>query len=184
MSVISFDQLYGDDKNLALGVFLIWANDFLDGFDAPGRVNISISDASEYVSNLRKSDFPACGGFEKASPFKKAASAYVWLHALDPFKQPLPEEMIGHELYKFSSSTASLIGFALVKSCLHGVTITRADQSIITLANPIQVSRHFMVDLVEASNQMTPQTHFKVYSLLFEALAYEANADICYPKVF
>jgi len=73
---------------------------------------------------------------------------------------------------------------ALVKSCLRGVQITRKDNSVVTLVNPISISHHFMCDLVEASNCMTPATHFKVYSLLFEALAYEANPGISYPKVF
>jgi len=181
---ISFDQLYDDDKEIALGLFLVWANDFLLGFDLPGEANIDLNAASAFVSNLRKSDFPANGGYVKASPFKKAANAYVYMHAIDPFKQPIPSDIVGAPLSTIKTSTASFVGFAMVKSCLHGVSILRSDGQSVTLAQPLSVSKHFMLDLVEASSRITPETHYKGYSLLFEALAYEVNPGVCYPKVF
>jgi hypothetical protein len=72
----------------------------------------------------------------------------------------------------------------LVQNCLHGATLTRSDHQSFALDKPIALSNHFMTDLIEASAGITPGTDFKRFSLLFEALTYEANPGVCYPKVF
>jgi len=40
-----------------------------------------------------------------------------------------------------------------------------------------------MRDFVEASASITP-AYYQQFTLLFEALAYEANDGVCYDKVF
>ena len=185
MAEISFEQLYGTDKQAALGLFLLWSNDFLTGFALDGSSTISTEDAFSFVSNLRADGyFPAAGGYEKASPFKKAANLYVWLHALKPFKDVPSKDIFGEDLSKFPHIINSLIGYSIVKACLHGAEIHKCDDTVVKLDKPLQLSRHFFCDLVEASAAITPESHFKPFSLLFEALAYEANPQACYPKVF
>lgn len=110
---------------------------------------------------------------------------YVWLHALKPFKdQTHSKDVFGEEFAKFPHLINSLIGYSIVKACLHGADIHKCDGKVVKLENPLQLSRHFFYDLVEASGAITPESHFKSFSLLFEALAYEANPSVCYAKKF
>jgi len=184
---ISFDDLYSDDKARALTIFLLWTNDFLDGFGIED-VTVDADMAYSYVSNLRKEDFPANGGFDAASPFKKAAGIYVWLHALNPFKTAIPTDIIGPDLAKFSYFAASAVGYNLIKCCLHKATLKKENKDdpslneIVILENPITISKHYFADLVEASEAITPAVHFKGFSLLFESLIYQNNA-VSYPRV-
>lgn len=178
---ISFEDLYGEDKSKAIHYFLLWVNEWLVGYEIES-VTIDPEKAFSFVSNLRRSEFPAAGGFERASPFKKAANLYVFLHNLNPFVGSLPESAVGAEVARFGHSTASLIGFSMVKSCLHGAHLEKAAQTV-RIEQPISVSKHFLLDLIEASGGLTPADHFRVFSLLFEALVYDANPDLSYERI-
>ncbi|EIQ00898.1 hypothetical protein OpiT1DRAFT_05456 [Opitutaceae bacterium TAV1] len=186
MADISFESIYSNEKQAAYGLFLLWSNDFLDGFGIPSASTISLDDAYSFIQNLRTETgfFPANGGYDKASPFKKAANLYVWLHALNPFKDVPTREVFGEKLAKYPHLITTLIGFSIVKACLYGAIISRKDGSTVKLANPIRLSSHFFCDLVDASAGITPASHYKPFSLLFEALAYEANPDASYEKKF
>jgi hypothetical protein len=184
MPRISFDQLYDEDKNMAQAVFLSFCNKVTTGLNLPS-LDISPEVAHSFVSNLRKDEFPACNGFTAASPFKKAANLYVWLHAVNPFNAGLPEEVFGKAISKFGpSGTASVFGYIMVKSALSGVELNKSNGVVSKLTCDISVSSHYLVDMVEASQSITPETHFKTFSILFEALVYEANAGVSYPKAF
>jgi hypothetical protein len=183
MTGLSFDLLYGEDKVLAWNLFLLWSNDFLEGFAGPD-CRINTEKAMELVENLRDDDFPADGGFHNSSPFKKAANIYVWLHALNPFETSLSSEYVPKILASHKHTITSLIGFSIVQTCLHGARLKRCDEKEIELSNPINISKHFFSDLVEASQGICPVHHFKIFSLLFESLAYEANPEASYAKVF
>lgn len=185
---LSFEKLYDEDKLAAYQFFLLWVNDWLDGFDAP-QVTIDEDLMMRFINNLQKSDFPAYGGFSKASPFKKAAYIYVYLHNLNPFVGTLPENMVGEEIGRHSYSTASLVGLSIVRECLWGAELTKksADSEnteTVTIENPLDLSKHLLIDLVEASGGITPREHFKIFSLLFEVLVYEANPGLSYSKCF
>jgi len=187
MSDISFEQLYGDDKNHALSLVLFWANDFLYGFGIPENAGVDVLKAQQMIEDLPlKAKFPAYGGFEQASPFKKAAYFYVLLHTTNPFVTSLSKEHVGDEIGKFKHNVASLVGFSIVKNCLHRATLKKkgGDGKASALVNPIAVSKHFMIDLIEASDGIRPETNFRSFALLFEALAYEANPGVCYAKKF
>lgn len=177
---ISFELLYSEDKGTALSVFLVWVQDFLEGMGVP-CVDVDPDKANSFICNLRRDDFPANGGFEKASPFKKAANIYVWLLAINPF-YGLPGEHIGADLAEMKHSTAAVIGFTLVQECLHGAEYKKGDETVV-LENPVRVSKHFFKDFVEASRGITPADHFKVFSILFESLAYEANPGSSFKRV-
>ena len=183
MSRISFELLYSDDKYQALDLFLIWTNDFLEGLGVDSTT-VDPDKAHTFVSNLRKESFPTIEGFDRASPFKKAGNLYTWLHSEDPFKSPLQSKDVGKDLANFQQNTASLVGFSIVKACLQNTTVAKRDGTSGELENEIAVSDHFFIDLVEASNRINPGDHFKVFSLLFEVLAYEANPGLSYKKSY
>ncbi len=182
---LSLEDLYGDDNDRAFKVFALWANDFVEGFGIEG-VAFDQNAGFKFVTNLQQTDFPLVEGFEKASPFKKAANMYVYLHNLSPFHGArIPEEAVGEHLAGFPHTATTLVGFSMVQECLHGATLYRNGEEEPTIIEaPINISKHFFADLVEASRGITPSSHFKTFSLLFEALAYEANPGLSYPKVF
>lgn len=181
-SGVSFEALYSDDDNISLSVFLVHAQDFLKGFDAdPSGIDTQI--ALRFVSSLKKEKFPANGGYEKASPFKKAAYMYVCLHVCNPFTETVSIEGKPVEgLSNFSHSVAALVGFSLVQRCLYGATVTRKDEKRFVLKKSIEVSDHYMRDLIEASRGITVEEHFRTYSILFEALAYGAHNEVAYEE--
>lgn len=181
-SGISFEALYSDDDNISLSVFLVHAQDFLKGFDADSA-GIDTQTALRFVSSLKKEKFPANGGYEKASPFKKAAYMYVCLHECNPFTETIS---IGDKpvdgLSNFSHSVATLVGFSLVQRCLYGATVKRKDEKEFALKKSIEVSDHYMRDMIEASRDITVEEHFRTYSILFEALAYAAHNEVAYEE--
>lgn len=182
-SKVSFDQLFGEDNEQALSLFFLWANDLLGSMGVE-RTMIKYDAAYSYVKLLRKDGFPSANGYDSASPFKKAAHLYVYLHSENPFSGALTRENVGVELAQFPHNTASIVGFSIVKACLQNTEITKSDGSTGKLEKEIAVSRHFFHDFVEASAGITPMSHFKVFSIIFEALAYEANPGLCYKKEF
>jgi len=177
---LSFEKLFDEDKLAAFQFFLLWANDWLEGLESP-TVTIDEDLGMRFVNNLQKSDFPANGGFSKASPFKKAALIYVYLHNLNPFVGTLPKELVGQEVARESHSTASLIGLSMVRECLCGAELFKEGDTVI-IERPLDLSKHLLIDLIEASGGITPRDHFKIFSLLFEILVYEANIGLSYKK--
>lgn len=188
MPEISFEDLYDTDKEKSLAVFLIWVNDFIQGY-GEGQIKTAIDPnrTKAFVDSLRKENFPACGGYEEASPFKKAAYIYVLLHeeATNPFiLDPLPAQFIPDSIRHIPSSTSSIIGLALVQSCLEGASFTNKFGTLVTLNNRIDSSRHYFRDMIEASRGITTTGHFRLISLLIESWAYQANPEAGYRKKF
>lgn len=167
---VSLESLYDNNKERALGLFLVFTNDFLEQLHPDNRPLLNMDNAYSFVRNLVKDlDFPANGGFDKASPFKKAANIFVWLQAESPIED---------------SRINAALGYALVKKCLHKATFfNKETESDVILEEPIKLSEHFYTDLLEASRSIVPQDHFKTYSLLFESLAYESNPEASYTKI-
>jgi len=69
-----------------------------------------------------------------------------------------------------------------VQRCLYGATVERKDGKKFPLNSSIEVSEHFIRDLIEASRGITVEGHFRTYSILFEALAYAAHTDVAYEE--
>ncbi|GAA5130764.1 hypothetical protein JIN84_05125 [Luteolibacter yonseiensis] len=183
-NIICFDDLYSEDPYESARIFAPWADQCLKGFGCENYF-INPDRIWEFITSLRKSDFPANGGFEKASPFKKAANVFVWLQAIAPFKEPLKSEQVGEDLARLSNNANVLVGYTLVQEALTGAKLFKKNgeqETVVTLEKPMRISRHMLVDLAEAAQRILPDTHFKTYSVLFEALCYNENG--CgYPRV-
>lgn len=189
MAEISFEDLYSENKSTAEAVFLLWVNDFLQGY-GNGAIKTAVDPVriTAFVAALENGvKFPACGGFEEASPFKKAANIYVLLHeeGTNPFiLDPLPASVIPEKIRNIPSSTSSIIGLALIQSCLEGASFTNKHGQLVVLHNRIDSSQHYFLDLIEASRGITRTGHFKLISLLLESWAYQANPTAAYKKRF
>jgi len=186
LSNISFESLYYTGRHYeSQGLVALWANEIFEELCV--SVLIDRSKFDSFSTFLRRDQFPAQGGYEHASPFKKAGNLFVALHAENPFTSYAPDEgcVLHRNFSAFSHCLATFVGFTLARKCLHGATLQKEGHtSPVRLENPIRISKHFFVDLIEAATGITPMTHYRTYSLLFESLAYKANPTCPYDEIF
>ena len=123
---------------------------------------------SGVVYGMRQ-DFPHEGGLAKASPFKKAANFVVnWIAASPIESRDLP---YANERFALVVAATSLHG-----ATLHG----NGDYPPRALDNPIELSEHSLLDILDAISETTPSTGFKLVSVLLEQMAYKTNPDCQY----
>ena len=116
-----------------------------------------------------RQDFPHADGIKQASPFKKAANFVCYWVAAKPITVvPPPLENI-NEIFALMVAVESL----------HGATLGEKK----VLENRIQLSKHSLVDIVESLVAITPQSHFKLVSVMLEQMAYKSNPTCQYPYV-
>ena len=124
--------------------------------------------------------FPHVDGLERASPFKKAAYFFCHFAADAPIKKPLNASNVGDLLSKIPNSQNTILGFHTVCDALCGSWVER-DGGRVTFSNPIAVSDHSYIDLIEAFSSIVPQSHFHIVACLLEQLVYRANPSGSYP---
>ena len=117
--------------------------------------------------------FPHKGGFNDASPFKKAANFVCHWVAAAPIKTQ-DSAPCQHINAVFALLVA---GRSLNRATLS--TDGNSPQST-KLENSIELSKHSFWDIAEALSTATPQQSFKLVSVLLEQLAYKTNAQCQY----
>lgn len=128
-------------------------------------------------------DFPCSDGLENASVFKKAANFAAYFIGERPITDPFPKEIIGDTLFGITNHQNAMLAFAISANSLHKATIVRSDGAPAILHHPISVSQHSYIDIIEAISSISPATHFKLLTVLFEQLAYKANPDAQYSAI-
>ena len=121
------------------------------------------------VASGMRQDFPHEGGLAMASPFKKAANFVVnWIAA-----SPIRSDDLPHANARFALLVAA--------SSLHGATLHGNNAyPPRTLEHPIEVSQHSLLDILDALSETTPQSGFKLVSVLLEQMAYKTNPECQY----
>ena len=146
-------------------------NGFFIGFAArltPHLLELRWGNLFGVVAGMRL-DFPHLGGLDAASPFKKAANFIVHFIAGEPIDAPtIPH---ANELFALTIAATYLHGAKLHGNASHGPR---------TLSNPIEVSGHSLTDILDAMASTTPDTSFKLITVLLEQLAYKTNPDCQY----
>ena len=142
-----------------------------------GPIDISLEKMFSVATGMAL-DCPYPHGIEAASPFKKVASFTTNMVASRPIMTPIPDfgDLATHQ--------NAIVAFSMSIDMLEGATIHCAKRGPIVLEKRITVSKHFFVDTISALSFATPLQHFSLVSLLFESLAYEANPNAPYDKVF
>lgn len=172
--------LYNSDHLFDTASVLAFINDFTVGL---GIDHVQINTwAIEAVVKGMKFYFPHIDGLEKASPFKKAANFLCYFVAEAPIRDSFPQDKIGLRLSKLPNHQNAIVGFMFICKALHGATLQRKNQ-VISLKNPIKVSRHSLEDIVDALTTISPQTSFKLVSVFLEQLVYKTNPDCQYQYV-
>lgn len=160
---------------------------YIDTFTSSlGMADVSVdSDKCRNVIIGMHSDFPCIDGLSGASSFKKAANFLTYFVAERPIVTEFPSEALGEGIVKINNHQNALIGLCFVIDALHGASIHSGTDSedIKILSEKIVLSKHSFIDVVDALASSTPQSHFKVVTVLLEQLAYKSNPDCQYNDV-
>src|ERR1700737_691517 len=130
---------------------LSFINSYTTGLGIKGAV-LDV-DIVQRVVNSCRADFPHNGGVEQASGFKQAANFVCHFVAERPLLDPFPKEIVG-DLVKVDNHQNAILAFALASQALNKSDIQRKD-GIITIQNPILLSKHSYVDVIEALSNIT-----------------------------
>ncbi|VAX06105.1 hypothetical protein MNBD_GAMMA26-924 [hydrothermal vent metagenome] len=171
--------LFNDDPRTDLLNLLAFLDQFARDY---GIHPIEVDDhAVDLVVKNMRYDFPCKDGIEGSSIFKKAASFALHFVNERPIANPLSVDVFSSDLVKTPNHQNGL--FAVVIACegMHRASIRRHDGSIIVIENPIEVSQHSFVDIVDAVTSTSHVVGFKLLTILFEQLAYKTNPDCQYP---
>jgi hypothetical protein len=156
----------------------------IDGFSEEWNLrNVAIDlDKVEAVLVGMRHDFPALGGTDAASPFKKAANFFCYFVAECPVKNPFPQHAVGATISAIPNHQNVMLGFSIAIDALHNATIKRSDMNIV-LSNRIKMSKHSYIDTIHACKSLVPQTHFHIVSVLLEQLCYRFNPHASYDLI-
>lgn len=164
--------LYNDGSFYDEANVLAFINDFTRALGVED-VNIDAQKINSVVTGMRV-DFPHCDGEEGASPFKKAANFLCHFIGERPILDKFPKESVGEEMVKINNHQNALVGFMFVVKSLHNAVLFRGGQEVV-IREPIKVSRHSLLDVVDALAGVTHVTGFKIVSVLLEQMVYKTN---------
>jgi hypothetical protein len=144
--------------------------------------NLDVSD-SKLLSLIKylRIDFPHNDGIENASVFKKVAMFVASFCAERPVLGKLDkidQLSIFNGIPQYENA---LIALLIGVNALLGAEIRR-DGNTIILAQPITMSLHSLVDVVDALISATPVASFKLLTIFLEQLCYKTNPDAQYPS--
>lgn len=141
-------------------------------------VEIDISALDSVVDNYRK-NFPHKDGVENSSVFKKVAYFLCHFVSMRPIVNPFPVSVVQDDVVQIDNHQNAMVAFSIASEIIKNSLIRKPDGDI-EIAKPIWLSRHSYVDLIEALSSLSPPTHFKCVSVLFEQLTYKSNPNCQY----
>ena len=133
----------------------------------------------ETILRIMRVEFPAQGGLEMASPFKKASSFLCYFVSERPVIDPFPTNLVGDHISKIKNHQNAMLGLHIAIDALHGAVMFREDGDVV-LHNKIALSHHLYVDIVHACASLPPMSHFHIISVFLEQMAYRTNPDASY----
>lgn len=165
-----FEDASASGAELDLRIIYALVTGFCDGYPNCSH-DLDTGKVMGVVHGMRQ-DFAYKDGLDNASPFKKAANFVCnWIAAKPLTLAPAPLEHLNETFALMVAITS-----------LYGATLGEPGSSAKFLSNPIQLSRHSLVDIIEAFTNITPVAHFKLVSVLLEQMAYKTNPDCQYPN--
>lgn len=127
--------------------------------------------------------FPCIHGRKKASIFKKAAffiSSFVEASPID--KDAFSESRLPSNLK--DKDPNAIVAFDIAIRSICGAKVTREDSNYLIIGNPIEISMHSYIDIIDMlSNEIKVESHFMCISLLLEQITYKNNKHIEYSTI-
>ncbi|CAB5494802.1 hypothetical protein THERMOT_175 [Bathymodiolus thermophilus thioautotrophic gill symbiont] len=81
------------------------------------------------------------------------------------------------KLKKITNNGYAIIAFHIVTTMLNGATVQNGKESI---KNPIELSNHSYIDIIDALSHITLQGSFMLVTVLLEQLVYKSNRGLQY----
>ncbi len=168
-----FNDNPADDLRIVLGI--------IDGF-AKKSSSLSLAiNFSKLDSLIRylSTDFPHKDGVQNASVFKKVSMFVANFCAERPVQgrlDKIDELGIFNDIPQYENA---LIALLIALNALQGAEIKK-NGSMVILDKSITMSKHSLVDVVDALIGATPATSFKLLTIFFEQLCYKTNPEAQY----
>jgi hypothetical protein len=125
-----------------------------------------------------REEFPCKHGIENASVFKKSAVFVLEFLNQSPLeKDSFAESNLSPELKSKDPNTIMALYIAFLN--ITGARIFRSDGQVITVTEPIFLSRHSFLDILDMLHERT--FHFMTLSLILEQITYKTNSHVQYP---
>ena len=163
---------------------LQYINDFTKGM---GYVKAIIDPGKcERVLRMTRDPSATCwgeAGLAGASVFKKVANFVTYFVAEQPLPDPFPPGTLSAEIAKIQNHQNAILAFHVAIDNLKKATIKRPNDEELNISNPIIVSKHSYVDIIDALSTASPSAHFKQITILFEQLVYKTNPHCQYQDV-
>lgn len=155
--------------------------DYIDEFYANTDLTVCDLSVPKILGVLQAThqDFPSPLGVANASPFKKVAAFTANFAAEKPIYSPL----LPHDFGELSTHQNAIIAVSLSIDALEGAVLKCKDRGEVVLNNRITLSKHYWKDFIAAVSDTLPSHHFDCLSLIYEALAYQANPEASYARV-
>lgn len=141
---------------------------------------VDIRKIGELIALAKEDNHYAVGGADEASVFRKLATFMSYFIAERPIATTFPIDKIGERLHRINNHQNIIIALGIAIKSLKGAKVYRKDGQVVVLNNPIKVSAHSFVDIVDALTGVTPQHGMKMIAVLLEQMVYRQNPDCEY----
>lgn len=158
---------------------LVFINEFTKKIGAKNSVIVDPGIISTLIKLAVEDKHYLNGGASEASVFRKLASFVAFFVALTPIRNGFPTSSIGGALADIHNHQNAILSFEIARESLHGATIYRKDGECV-LKNPIKVSEHSYIDIIEAFAGVTPSCGLRLVATLLEQMAYRYNPECAY----
>ncbi len=170
--------IYSDDPRADYINILSFLDGFVEDYNlTPFPVNVYA--VERVIKEIRL--IPCRNGLDGASVFKKAATFVLCFVDARPIVNPLPKKLFPEDLLNINNHQNGALALMMAFRGMHKSSIKLRDGKTVVLKNPIELSSHSFIDLVDAVSNTSLVVSFKMLTLLLEQLAYKTNPDCQYP---
>jgi len=164
--------LTGDQKT---DFFTVMA--LIDSFAEASGGKIKAKEDSLFALTKRiHIDFPCVDGLENANIFKKA-SVFLCEFIGEQIIENIESDSFCDKITKIPSYESAIVGFHVVTTLLNGATVGDS-----TIENPIELSQHSYIDIINALSSASINTSFRLIAVFLEQLVYKTNPKLQYSE--
>jgi hypothetical protein len=118
--------------------------------------------------------FPCVDGLENANIFKKA-SVFLCEFIGEQIIENIESDSFCDKITKIPSYESAIVGFHVVTTLLNGAIVGGR-----TIENPIELSQHSYIDIIDALSSASINTSFRLIAVFLEQLVYKTNPNLQY----
>lgn len=160
---------------------------FINDYTATLGLKDVVIDANKIQAIIKgsKIDFPHKDGIEKASTFKKIAHFVCYFVSEKPIAEAFPETAVGAKVVKIENHQNAMVALELAIAALENSTVLKLDPATkqtapFVVKQPISLSQHSYLDIIDALASSTPSTSYKLVTVLLEQIVYKTNPNCQY----